>query len=149
MGNDFKDFFVSSVKSQEEGLNLMRRLVEVAQASTVFSEPITSGDYTVITAAEVSAGLGFGFGEGGSPQPDDDETAGEGESQDKESGVGVAGGGGGGSMGRPVAAITIGPHGVEVQPVVDPTKIALAFFTMLGSIFMLRSKMRAKALKGK
>jgi hypothetical protein len=45
-------------------------------------------------------------------------------------------------MGRPVAVISVGPSGVRVEPVVDPTKIALAFFTMLGALFMSWRAMR-------
>ena len=45
-------------------------------------------------------------------------------------------------MGRPIAAIIIDERGVRVEPVVDATKIALAFFTMLGSIFLMGSRMR-------
>jgi hypothetical protein len=43
--------------------------------------------------------------------------------------------------------ISVGPEGVQVEPVVDPTKIALAFFTTLGSMFFMLSKMR-KANQG-
>ncbi len=50
-------------------------------------------------------------------------------------------------MSRPVAVISIGPNGVHVEPVVDPTKIALAFFTMLGGILIAWSGMR-KASRG-
>ena len=37
-------------------------------------------------------------------------------------GYGVGGGGGGYTFARPVAAITIGPDGVTVEPIVDATK---------------------------
>jgi len=35
-----------------------------------------------------------------------------------------------------VAAILIGPDGVRVEPIVDPTKIAIAFFTTIGAMFV-------------
>jgi hypothetical protein len=44
-------------------------------------------------------------------------------------------------MARPVAVITIGPEGVQVEPVVDRTKIALAFFTLIGGIALALNKM--------
>jgi len=37
--------------------------------------------------------------------------------------------------------IEIGPRGVRVEPVIDPTKIALAFFTTLGAMAMMWSRM--------
>ena len=57
-------------------------------------------------------------------------------------GYGGGGGGGGFSAGRPVAAIIVEPEGVRIEPIVDPTKIALAFFTVLGSIFWMGYRMR-------
>ena len=58
-------------------------------------------------------------------------------------GVGEKGGGGGTAVGRPVAVISIDAEGaVSVTPVVDPTKIALAFITVLGSFLLMLGKMR-------
>jgi uncharacterized spore protein YtfJ len=127
--------FDRAEKSQAQSLEALGRLFDVASAETVFGEPIQQGDYTLITASEVTVGLGFGFGVGGGEGMDDESEAG-GE------GYGGGGGGGGGSMGRPVAVIAIGPHGVTVEPVVDATKIGLAFATALGSMFLMFSKMR-------
>ncbi len=61
------------------------------------------------------------------------------------SGYGTGGGGGGYSTARPVAAISIGPDGVHVEPVVDVTKIGLAFFTTLGAMALMFSKMSRNA----
>jgi hypothetical protein len=44
-----------------------------------------------------------------------------------------------------VAVIHIDSEGVRVEPVVDVTKIFLAFLTMLGSIFLMGAEMRKKA----
>jgi hypothetical protein len=44
-------------------------------------------------------------------------------------------------MGRPVAAITIGPDGVRVEPIVDATKIAIALFTTIGAMALMFSRM--------
>ena len=63
------------------------------------------------------------------------------EMQGEGVGLGGGGGGGGAAMARPVAVISVGPNGVQVEPVVDPTKIAIAFFTTLGSMFFKLSRM--------
>ena len=57
------------------------------------------------------------------------------------SGVGYGGGGGGVTLGRPVAAITIGPDGVSVEPIVDATKIAIALFTTIGAMALMFARM--------
>ena len=125
----------------------MGKLFDVAQPAAVYAEPLKVGDHTVITASEVSVGMGFGSGlgggsgrAGGKHKLREDEP--EGEQEGEGSGIGGGGGGGGGSVARPVAVISIGPEGVQVEPVVDPTKIAIAFFTTLGSMFFMLSKMR-------
>ncbi len=118
-----------------EGLNekssiaAIAKLFDVYQPGVVFSEPTTIGETTVITAAEVNVVMGVGFGRGSGGIR-------------KTGGEGGGGGGGGASAGRPVAAIIIGPKGVQIEPIVDITKIALAFFTTLGAIFMAWRAMR-------
>jgi uncharacterized spore protein YtfJ len=108
----------------------------------VFSPPVVSGEYTIITASEVTAGGGFGFGEGSAPSPESAEMNANGQPTN----VAGGGGGGGGSMGRPVAAIVIGPDGVRVQPIVDATKIALAAIGAWLSIAFLLVR-RARSAK--
>lgn len=117
---------IYSVKSHEQAMDVLKRLFAVAEPGAVYSTPVTAGEHTVITATEVSVGMGLGFG-GGSSQAGDN---------------GGGGGGGGGGFGRPVAVISVGPHGVHVEPIVDPTKISLAFFTMIGAIFIAWGRMR-------
>jgi uncharacterized spore protein YtfJ len=139
--------FAVPIQGPEDAAALVGRLSDAAQPSAVFGEPVTSGERTVITACEVTIGLGFGYGMGsaGGPGP-----AQEGEGEGEASGpsmpaVSGGGGGGGNAMARPVAVIHVGPEGVEVEPVVDVTKLGLAFFTMLGSIFLIGRKMRKAA----
>lgn len=145
MSEEFGGIAVSALKSQEEAKALVEKLFEVAQPSAVYGEPVTVGEYTVITASEVKVGMGYGFGAGGGTGA---ESAGDAEAseevlaQEAETGFGVGGGGGGVSGSRPVASISIGPEGVCVQPVVDVTKIALAFFTTFGAMFMMLNRMR-------
>jgi uncharacterized spore protein YtfJ len=77
--------------------------------------------------------MGFGFGGGGSVSP-----MGEGSESVPNYGTG---GGGGGAAARPVAAIEIGPQGVIVEPIIDVTKIVLAFFTALGAMAVMMVRM--------
>ncbi len=83
---------------------------------TVFGSAVTQGDSLVIPASEAMGGLGVGFGFGLEP------------AKEKEGASQGGGGGGGGYMAaRPVAAIIITPRGVRVEPIVDATKLGLAF----------------------
>lgn len=133
----------SVIKSQAQNLELMEKLFAVAQPGAVYGEPVASGEYAVITASEilVAAGSGYGVGGGTGAETLETETAVEGE-EDEGTGFGGGGGGAGVSMGRPVATINIGPNGVQVQPVVDVTKIGLAFFTTIGAMLMMLGRMR-------
>ena len=68
--SDFLDKIgLSVIKTQEQGLDLLEKLIATARPNAVFGQPVTGGDYTVISAAEVSCGLGVGFGGGGGGAP--------------------------------------------------------------------------------
>ena len=153
MSDEFNEVVVTAVKNQEQAAELVEKLFAVAQPGAVYGEPVTAEGYTVISASEVSVSMGFGYGIGGGKGIESAE--GEAVSEDEPEGEngearGFGGGGGGGgiSTGRPVAVISIGPEGVRVEPIVDATKIALAFFTTLGSMLFMLSKMR-RASRGK
>jgi len=119
------------IKTLEEGFKLLEKAIAGGHVSAAFGEPLTAAGRTVITAAEVLGyGVGGGYGEGESPS--DEATH-------------AMSGGGGGSMARPVAAIIIEPERVRVEPVVDVTKVVLAFFTMFGSMLLTLSKIRKAA----
>jgi uncharacterized spore protein YtfJ len=141
------EFIKQSISDQETGVELISRLFDVARPAAVFGEPVTQGEYKVITASEISVGLGYGSGSGGGmgPAPSEGEEGEESEEKSEAMGYGGGGGGGGFSGGRPVAVIEIGPNGVRVEPVVDPTKIVLAFFTAFGAMFMMLAKMKEAA----
>lgn len=126
MNEDQMGFGAVAVKNYEQAMNALNRLFDLATPKTVFSEPIVAGERTIITANEVSVGLGVGAGSGG----------------DKEGDGGGGGGGGGGSMARPVAVINISAQGVHVEPVVDVTKLGIAFFTALGAMWIAGRRMR-------
>ena len=134
-----------TLKSQDVGelSNLMAdKIFAAGQPGAVFSAPVVSGPYTIITASEVAAAGGFGFGSGSGPTHAPDESSATGQARQFAGG----GGGGGGSSGRPIAAIVVGPDGVKIQPIVDPTKIALAAIGAWLSIALLLVR-RARAPK--
>ena len=137
-----------SLIDHDKAATMLEKLFAAAQPGAVYGQPVESGTYTVIAAAEVTSGGGFGMGVGLGPAPRSDETVAPtveaAPLEGRETGGGGGVGGGGGAMGRPVAIITIGPDGVTIKPVVDVTKIALAgltaWATMLG---LLRARRRA------
>ena len=97
----------------------MEAFIETADVSSVYGEPILHEETMIIPTAEVLAVAGFGAGYGaGGPQD--------------SGGEGGGAGGGGKTFSRPVAVVIADQNGVRVEPVVDPTKIAMTFFTALG-----------------
>ena len=149
MKEGFDDIAATAVKTQKQSNELMEKLFEVAQPEAVYSEPVTAGDYTVITASEVSVGMGIGFGVGGGNASEEASDEGETPGADdveaeggEASGFGGGGGGCGFSMGRPVAVISVGPGGVYVEPVRDVTKIGLALLTTAGAMLIMLGRMR-------
>lgn len=106
----------------------MENFIAVADVKRVYGQPVQHGETIVIPAAEVVAGMGFGAGYGAGG-PDD------------ANGVGGGGGGGGKALARPVAVVIADDEGVRVEPIVDPTKIALAAFTAAGFILSTLFKM--------
>lgn len=146
MSDNLEQIFTVGIDSWREGVGMMERLFGSVSNSAVFGQPVTQGEHTVITAAEVVLAMGFGAGSGGGA---DERTESTDDAGREESGAAAGGGGGGGAGGsalsRPVAAISIGPNGVHVEPIVDPTKIALAFFTTLGAFLWMVARMRRAA----
>jgi uncharacterized spore protein YtfJ len=109
----------------------LETLLEAADVNKVYAQPIQHGDTIIIPAAEVIAGAGFGAGYGAGGPLDDDG-----------GGSGGGGGGGGKTFARPVAVIIADKNGVRVEPVMDPTKIALTALTAFGFVFGAIAKMR-------
>ena len=142
------DTFGGKTSESQEMHDLSQAMIDkiyaAAQPGAVFSAPVVAGSNTIITASEVAAGGGFGFGSGSGARPGSSagqafgqtNTSGQAPPASRSGGAG-GGGGGGGSSGRPVAAIVIGPDGVKVEPIVDPTKIALAAIGAWLSIALL------------
>jgi uncharacterized spore protein YtfJ len=103
--------------------DVMERLIASADIAKVFAPPIAHGDRLLIPAAEVLAAAGFGMGSG------------TGNAGRARRGGGGGGGGGGSTLARGVAVIVSSPEGVEVRPVIDVTKIALAALTAAGFVW--------------
>jgi uncharacterized spore protein YtfJ len=99
-------------------------LPERVGASACFGTPVEREGHTLIPVARVSFGYGLGFGRGSGPQ------AGYSGNGTKSEGEGEGGGGGGGGSSAPVAVIDISQGRVEVQPITDPTRIALTSMTV-------------------
>ncbi len=129
MNSENKSPIWQKIPDQDTANTLLQRLFDVAHTDAVFSKPVTQGEYSVITASEVMISMGAGFGGGSQTGGAGEETA-----ESSTSGYGGGGGGGGLSLGRPVAAISIGPDGLHVEPIVDPTKISIALFTTLAAM---------------
>lgn len=140
--NEMQDSSNTGTANWEKSMGVLNRLFDVAKPSAAYSEPVQHGEYTVITASEVSVGMGFGQGFGSGSEEKRPNAEG---TTDRAGGEGGGGGGGGGSWSRPVAVISVGPGGVHVEPIVDVTKLGLAFFTMIGSAIFMMRKMRRGA----
>ncbi len=105
---------------------IMERLLDTADVSKVYAEPVVHGDVMIIPAAEVLGIAGFGMGSGGGVAVEQEGR--------RSRGSGGGGGGGGKTLARAVAVIVSSPGGVEVRPVIDLTKIALAALTAAGFV---------------
>lgn len=120
------------------------KVFAAADTHAVYGKPVVSGNYTVITASEVSSGGGGGGGGGFGPESENGQQE---ESPAQTQGMDTMAGGsgvgmGGGAFGRPVAVISIGPEGVEIKPVFDVTKIGLAVLTTFGAMALMMGRMR-------
>jgi uncharacterized spore protein YtfJ len=133
------------IQPAEASLEVIRDTMEeflaAADVRVVYGEPIQHDDTIIIPTAEVLCGLAFGIGSGSG-------TNAEQNSNNPSQGSGSGGGGGGRILSRPVAVVIASPEGVRVEPVIDPTKIALAGLTALGFMvgMMFRMSSRRHAL---
>lgn len=132
-------------RNQAGGMERLDKLFAVAQPGAVYSEPMQAGDKTIITLNEVTVVMGYGFGVGeGSAPPQKEGDANAAPQGENSPGGGSGGGGGGGgfSAGRPVAIVSVDSNGVKIEPVVDVTKLGIAFFTTVGAMALMLSRMR-------
>jgi uncharacterized spore protein YtfJ len=144
-----KEEMASGVQAVDAVQETLELFLETAHVDRVYGEPIQHGETIIITAAEVLTGMGFGLGYGAGSAQGEGMPESSGEASDGGSGSGSGAGGGGGGAGRtlsrPVAVIVAGPDGVRVEPVVDPTKIALAALTAFGFMAGMLMRMQRAA----
>ncbi len=112
----------------------LSKLIDAADVTKVYGRPIKQGDVAVIPASENLTLMGFGVGAGGGSEG----------SENGPVGTGGGGGGGGRTLSRPVAIIVVTPEGAYVEPVMDPTKVALAAITAAGFMFGMMLRMKRK-----
>ena len=103
------------------------RALSKTDASTIFGEPVTQGDCTVIPVGRVSTRYGFGGG------------AGEGTSADSGGETGTGGGGGGGGLVevKPVGYIEVTRDDSRFVPITDGSAIAIRAITMGGLVMIV------------
>jgi uncharacterized spore protein YtfJ len=109
----------------------LETFLETADVNKVYGQPVQHEETLIIPTAEVVAGVGFGAGFGAG-----------GPSHEEGGGSGGGGGGGGKTFARPVAVVIADKNGVRIEPVMDPTKIALTALTAFGFIFGTIAKMK-------
>ena len=138
MSNELNKIIMESIPNQKSANELLGRLFDITKPGAVYSAPVTAENATVITASEYMAGLGVGYGGGGGIE------GGKEPGDETSNGMGSGGGGGGGgtAVSRPVAAIIIESGHVRVEPIMDVTKVSIAFITAFGAMWMAWSRMR-------
>src|SRR5499433_916663 len=87
--------------------SLHENLSTRAQVKSVFGDPVSAGDKTIIPVAKIAYGFGAGAGTGGMG---DTRPSGEG------------GGGGGGVRAIPIGVFEVSPHGTRFIPIHDRKK---------------------------
>jgi uncharacterized spore protein YtfJ len=100
-----------------------------ADVHTVFGDPVTHGDLTIIPVARVTANYGFGAGSG----------QGEGEGEDKKERQRGSGGGGGGGRVKasPIGYIEMTNGSANFVPIVDRTTMLTTLATIAGVALIL------------
>ena len=126
----------------------IEKVFKLMQPGKVFGEPVVSGEYTVITASELSMGGGFGMGKStfmmGNIAPKEGEEVVATDAKNATPAFGMGGGGGGGSSARPIALIVIGPDGAKVQPIFDLSKLIIAWSGMWGRVLLSLVRMNRR-----
>lgn len=150
MTENLEELLQTMNENKDDYSEFMDKVLASAQPGTVYGEPAVDEYQTVITASEAlaggAAGSGGGIGVGFFPteaSPDEELTT--------QVGSGDSAGRGrvGFSYGRPVAAIILNSEGVRIEPIVDVTKIGLAFLTTLGAILITLFKIRSKVKRSR
>jgi uncharacterized spore protein YtfJ len=129
--SDAKEDVMDTTTTTETMVEKIGGLPEKVGAEICFGQPIERDGHTLIPVARVSFGFGMGFGRGaGAGGGSSNGHAAFGE--DEGVGEGEGGGGGGGGSSSPVAVIDITRDSVVIEPVIDRTRIRMAYL-MLGA----------------
>ena len=109
--------------------SLHENLSTRAQVKSVFGEPVTAGDKTIIPVAKIAYGFGAGAGTG---------TCGTGDTRPR----GEGGGGGGGVRAIPIGVFEVGPRETRFVAIQDRKKLAatLLLGAALGLLFGRRRR---------
>jgi uncharacterized spore protein YtfJ len=146
----------------EDIFDAIEDLRDKASVSAVYGEPVAVGEKTIIAVADIKYGFGVGYSEGPATNDEGGELAAGDQGADADEGSmddvrghrymrrqhGQGGGAGGAVAARPVAVLEISDESVEVKPVMDEGRIAMAaFFT--GAWFVFWAAKTMKAILGK
>jgi uncharacterized spore protein YtfJ len=107
--------------------SLHENLSTRAQAKSVFGEPVTAGEKTIIPVARIAYGFGAGAGTGGVGD---------------KSAKGEGGGGGGGMRANPGGIFVVSPQETRFVPIHDKRKLfgTLLAGAVLGMLFSRRRR---------
>jgi uncharacterized spore protein YtfJ len=106
---------------------VLSRILSRVGTRTVFGEPVTQGEMTVVPVAKVSTRFGFGGGSGNNPAKDD--------GQDGSSGSGM--GGGGDVKAKPLGYIEITSRDSRFVPIEDSMEIGMVAMKFIGVAIVL------------
>ena len=121
----------------------IQQMLEKLSAATVFGQPATAGDKTVIPVAEVMFGFGYGGGYGRGNNGAGQRAA---DGQATATGEGAGSGGGAGGRMTPRGYIRITPDEVKFEPISDETRVPLAGILMVAwSVFWVMATIRGIA----
>ena len=141
---------MDTTMTSDEMIRQISAIPDQLGVGACFGAPVERNGHTVIPAARVTFGYGMGFGRG-SGGKDLPSTNGH---TATDGGEGEGGGGGGGGGSAPVAVIHITDGGIEVEPIVDSTRVSLAGVTFAAwAVFWITwtirsvAKGRAKTLR--
>ena len=104
---------------------VLSRILSRVGARTVFGEPVTHGDTTVVPVAKVASRFGFGGGMSAGKAGEEGDPAGSGM------------GGGGDVRAKPLGYIEIDAHGSRFVAIEDSMEIGLAAVRFFGVVMVL------------
>lgn len=133
---------MDTTMTSDEMIRQISSIPDQLGVAACFGTPVERNGHTVIPVARATFGYGMGFGRG-SGGKDLPSTNGH---TATDGGEGEGGGGGGGGGSAPVAVIHIKDSGVEVESIVDSTRVSLAGTTFAAwAVFWIMWTIRSVA----